>query len=212
MLGFRQFLRLKPTLLTLASDLATGVSHTHRFPAYVKLHFHEVKAGNPDLKAPDVLKKLSQMYKAIPAAELEKLNLEIVADQNPKSESEKLEQRKKILFARKHGLPKSPPITAYQVYIMEQLSGNKGTPINAMALKFVETSKAWNLLSQQSKEKYIVQAMENKLTFLRALKQWAEEKEIQFSKRISVLSNRLFAKHQRIEAKRLKESKAAPRT
>ncbi|VDN22419.1 unnamed protein product [Dibothriocephalus latus] len=84
-----------------------------------------------------------------------------------------------------------------------------------MAVKFVETSKSWNLLSQDSKEKYVAQAMENRLTYLRALKQWADDKEIQFSKRVSVLSSRLYAKHQRSEAKakRLKESsKTAAKT
>nr|VZI10946.1 unnamed protein product [Spirometra erinaceieuropaei] len=154
------------------------------------------------------------MYKAMPADELEKLHLEPVTDHTPKPESEKLELRKKLSFARKHGLPKSPPVTAYQVYVAEQLSGNKGTSLNAMASKFVETSKSWNLLSEQSKEKYIQQAMENRLTFLRALKKWADEKEIQFSKRVSVLSSRLYAKHQRLEAKakRLAEGKATPRS
>uniref|UniRef100_A0A5K3ENQ8 HMG box domain-containing protein n=1 Tax=Mesocestoides corti TaxID=53468 RepID=A0A5K3ENQ8_MESCO len=128
-------------------------SKSHVFPAYVKLHFHEVKNCNPTLKAPEILKKLSEMYKATSPAELAKLNLgSRITTFVPKTSKEKMESRKKLTFARKHGLPKPQPLTGYMVFIHEKLSGNKGLSLQDMTAKLSDASKAWQNLPESNKE------------------------------------------------------------
>ncbi len=52
-------------------------------------------------------------------------------------------------------------------------------------------------------------ASENKLQYLRDLKAWSDDNGIQFSKRTSVLANRLYAKHEREVAKEKLEKQKA---
>ncbi|KAL5966282.1 hypothetical protein TSMEX_005943, partial [Taenia solium] len=94
------------------------------FSAYVKAYFNEVKSKHPIMKTTEIMKKLSEMYKTASPSELAKLTLN-ASITRIKTEEEKLEDRKKLSFARKHGLPKSLPITGYHVYLHEHLSGNK---------------------------------------------------------------------------------------
>ncbi|VDK38629.1 unnamed protein product [Taenia asiatica] len=137
------------------------------FSAYVKAYFNEVKSKHPVMKTTEIMKKLSEMYKTASPSELAKLTVS-ASIPRIKTEEEKLEDRKKLSFARKHGLPKSLPITGYHVYLHDHLSGNKA---------------------------YISRAQENRLAHFRNLKAWSEENGIQFSKRTSVLVSRFYAKH-----------------
>ncbi|CDI97969.1 transcription factor a mitochondrial [Echinococcus multilocularis] len=164
------------------------------FSAYVKAYFNDVKSKNPIMKTTEIMKKLSEMYKAASPADLVKLTLNAPITKT-KTDEEKLEDRKKLLFARKHGLPKPLPTTGYKVYICEQLSGNKGSSLQSMTSKLSAASKSWSDLSERNKEAYISRALENRLAHLRNLKTWSEEKGIQFSKRSSVLASRFYAKH-----------------
>ncbi|KAM7533880.1 hypothetical protein Aperf_G00000114510 [Anoplocephala perfoliata] len=142
------------------------------------------------------MKKLSEMYRATPPSELRKLPSKVRAVPPP-SDQEKLENRKRLTLARKHGFPRPLPVTGYQVYIHEQLTGNKGLGLKAMTSKLSDASKAWKGLPDRSKEQYATQAMENKLSHLRNLKTWSEEQGIPFSKRTSVLLSRFYVKYQK---------------
>ncbi|VDM32949.1 unnamed protein product [Hydatigera taeniaeformis] len=172
------------------------------FSVYVKTHFNEVKSKHPIMKATEIMKKLSEMYRVASPSELAKLALS-ASTIRLKTEEERLESRKKLLFARKHGLPKPPPTTGYHVYLHEQLSGNKvamGSAPQAMTSKLSAASKSWINLSERNKEAYINRALENRLAHLRDLKAWSESNGIPFSKRTTVLASRFYAKHHRKDA------------
>ncbi|KAM3188175.1 hypothetical protein ACTXT7_000839 [Hymenolepis weldensis] len=177
----------------------TEVRKAPVFPSFVKLHFNDVKTKHPELKSTEIMKKLSQMYKATPASELQKLSSNISMP-TPKSEKEKIEDRKKLTLARKNGFPRPLPVTGYQVFIHERLTGNKGMNLKDMTSKLADASKAWNSLDERSKEPYVNQAMENKLFRLRELKTWCENHGIAYSERKSVLINRFYAKHEKSKA------------
>ncbi|VDN98271.1 unnamed protein product [Rodentolepis nana] len=179
--------------------LVTEVRKTPVFPAFVKLHFTDVKSKYPELKSTEIMKKLSEMYKATPTKELQKLTSNITLP-TPKSEKEKMDDRKKLTLARKNGFPRPIAVTGYQVYIHEQLTGNKGKNLEDMKAKLGNASKAWNSLDERSKEPYVTQAMENKLAHLRELRSWCQDHGIAYSERKSVLVNRFFAKHEKSKA------------
>lgn len=52
-------------------------------------------------------------------------------------------------------------------------------------------------------QQYETLAKENKLKYLREMQKWAEDNQIQFSKRISILVKRFCAKHGNAKAKQL---------
>ncbi|KAL5107104.1 hypothetical protein TcWFU_009126 [Taenia crassiceps] len=187
-------LRLSTCLKYCGRFVAVASRKSPVFSAYVKTHFNEVKSKHPIMKTTDIMKKLSEMYKTASPSELEELMLTVPITRI-KTEQEKLENRRKLSFARKHGLPKPLPTTGYLVYLQEHLSGNKGSNRQTMTSKLSAVSRSWSDLSDYNKEAYINRAQENRLAHLRDLKAWSEGNEIQFSKRISVLASRFYAKY-----------------
>nr|CDS28740.1 transcription factor a mitochondrial [Hymenolepis microstoma] len=192
-------LKISTNNQTFTRLLVTEVRKAPVFPAFVKLHFTDVKSKYPELKSTEIMKKLSEMYKATPTSELQKLSSNITLPA-PKSEKEKMEDRRKLTLARKNGFPRPIAVTGYQVFIHEQLTGNKGKNLEDMKSKLANASKAWNSLNERSKEPYVIQAVENKLVHLRELRTWCENHGIAYSGRKSVLINRFFAKHEKNKA------------
>lgn len=97
------FRRTNAILDCLCRFVATETRKPSPFPAFVKLRFNEVKSQNPAMKATEIMKKLSEMYKATPPTEIAKLTLSSPVI-SAKSQEEKSEDRKKLQVAISIGL------------------------------------------------------------------------------------------------------------
>ncbi|TNN05258.1 hypothetical protein EWB00_009453 [Schistosoma japonicum] len=103
--------------LVVARQLTSSSAHNNAYTSFIRSRFHEVKSAKPELSNFDVFKKLSKLYKSLPAEEVEKLKCEANERQS--------EIKKATRYAYRNGMPRSPPNSGLKVFMKQKLKDCK---------------------------------------------------------------------------------------
>ncbi|KAH8873259.1 hypothetical protein KSF78_0007958 [Schistosoma japonicum] len=170
--------------LVVARQLTSSSAHNNAYTSFIRSRFHEVKSAKPELSNFDVFKKLSKLYKSLPAEEVEKLKCEANERQS--------EIKKATRYAYRNGMPRSPPNSGLKVFMKQKLKDCKGTPVSQMKSDFKDTTKQWLSLPESKQLEYNNIAKDLKTDFEVKLKEWATENNLRYTKRISILAERFY--------------------
>ncbi|CAL8072586.1 unnamed protein product [Calicophoron daubneyi] len=164
------------------------------FSQFVKYKYAEAKKNNPGMKNTELMKKLAEEYRKLDAGQKEKFwSTEAVHSSPPVKIPNK--RKPKLLFARRHGMPRRPGVSGFNIFVRERCSNLKGHSFAELSSKMRETASQWRSLPDNERAKFAEKAEEVRKAYEMNLQKWADENGVKFSKNPSVLASRFCQKN-----------------